>query len=78
MLPEHATGDFLGRESRVSPWLNPRLFGEHNASSVSDFRIDTSILLEPTGGVIPEPLTMAGVLLGIAGVARYVRQRRAA
>ena len=33
--------------------------------------------LNPTG-VIPEPVTMAGVFLGIAGVARYVRKRRTA
>jgi len=27
---------------------------------------------------VPEPLTMAGLFLGLAGVARYIRKRRMA
>jgi len=53
------------------------LFFAERHTSASSFRIDTSIRLEPTG-VIPEPLTMAGVFVGIGGVGQYVRRRRTA
>lgn len=34
--------------------------------------------VQPTNGSVPEPVTMAGLFLGVAGLAGYVRRRRGA
>jgi hypothetical protein len=50
-----------------------------NATDAVDFQIDgITVLDRPPEGIIPEPVTMLGMVLGLGGVGAYLRRRRTA
>jgi hypothetical protein len=81
----HYTGDFGG----AIGWVNASAFsgtfaaffgpqiGMSNTSGTT-FTVSQIQLNEPLPAAVPEPLTMACVLMGIGGIGAYIRKRRLA
>jgi hypothetical protein len=67
----HATGDLVAGPKSFSLNTTDYCFSFYDAYDDSDYRD-----FEASGTVIPEPVTMAGLILGIGCLARYVRRRK--